>query len=54
MQALNLFLKLFFFPGDYVIRKVGISIEEDGGILRSFINMCFWSVVILLCLPLFL
>lgn len=54
MQKQNIFLKIFFAPGNYVIRKVGISIEEDGGILRSFINMCFWSVIILMCIPLFL
>ncbi|WP_204248249.1 hypothetical protein [Kiloniella spongiae] len=35
----------FLFPGNVVVQKLGISLEEDGGILRSFINMCVWGVV---------
>jgi len=35
----------FLFPGNIVVQKLGISVEEDGGILRSFINMCVWGIV---------
>ena len=37
---------LFLLPGTMVINMIGISVEEDGGILRSFINMCFWGVIV--------
>jgi len=53
MQIINLFLKIFFYPGNYVIRKAGITIEEDGGILRSFVNMCVWSLVVVVCVAAF-
>ncbi|MEP1443298.1 MAG: hypothetical protein ABJK39_09845 [Hyphomicrobiales bacterium] len=36
---------LFLLPGTAVINLIGITVEEDGGILRSFINMCFWGVI---------
>ena len=36
-------LWLFLLPGDLVRQKLGITIEEDGGLIRSFINMCFWG-----------
>ena len=45
MIALEILLKVFLFPGNTVIQKCGISVEEDGGIFRSFINMCFWGTV---------
>lgn len=45
MHLINLFLKLFFSPGNYVLKKAGITIEEDGGILRSFVNMCVWGIL---------
>ena len=36
---------LFLFPGTVVLNMIGITVEEDGGILRSFINMCFWGLI---------
>lgn len=45
MSILNLILRLFLFPGNLVLQKCGISIEEDGGLFRSFINMCVWGAV---------
>ena len=45
MTLLHLLETGFLYPGDIVIRKLGVSIEEDGGILRSFINMCVWGIV---------
>ena len=39
---------LLLLPGDLVRRRLGITVEEDGGLIRSFINMCFWGAVLLL------
>ncbi|MEP3266493.1 MAG: hypothetical protein ABJM86_04590 [Hyphomicrobiales bacterium] len=39
-------IKGFLLPGTLVLNWIGITIEEDGGVLRSFINMCFWGVVL--------
>ncbi|MGJ8570680.1 MAG: hypothetical protein ACSHXI_08270 [Hoeflea sp.] len=41
-------LWLFLLPGDLVRRRLGITVEQDGGLIRSFINMCFWGAVALL------
>lgn len=42
-------------PGDYVRRQVGITIEQDGGLIRSFINMAVWgSIALLIALKIFL
>ncbi|WP_282610493.1 hypothetical protein [Pelagibius sp. Alg239-R121] len=48
MSVFRWILIAFLMPGDLVIKRVGISIEEDGGILRSFVNMCFWGLVTVL------
>ncbi len=45
---MQLTLKIFFFPGDFVRRKLGITVEEDGGIIRSFINSSVWGALALL------
>jgi len=45
---LNMLLKIFLFPGNIVLRKIGVTVEEDSGILRSFINSCVWGGLILL------
>ena len=39
---------LFLLPGDLVRRKLGITVEQDGGLIRSFINMCFWGAITLM------
>ena len=36
-------LWLFLLPGDLVRQKLGITVEEDGGLIRSFVNMCLGS-----------
>ncbi|WP_417407895.1 hypothetical protein [Hoeflea sp.] len=41
-------LWIFLLPGDLVRRRLGITVEQDGGLIRSFINMCFWGAVTLL------
>ncbi len=45
MFILEGILKVFLFPGSLVIKKLGITIEEDGGIMRSLINMIFWGIL---------
>lgn len=47
-QAAKLLLQLFLYPGDLVRRKVGITVEEDGGMLRSIVNMIVWGTIFLL------
>lgn len=37
---------IFLLPGDIVRRQLKMTVEEDGGILRSFINMCFWGALL--------
>lgn len=37
---------LFLLPGTLVLQSMGVSIEDDGGLFRSFINMCFWGVIV--------
>lgn len=37
---------LFLLPGTLVLQSMGVSVEDDGGLFRSFINMCFWGVVV--------
>ena len=39
-------IKGFLLPGTLVLKWIGITVDEDGGVLRSFINMCFWGVVL--------
>ena len=48
MALLRGILALFLLPGNLVINAIGISIEEDGGIIRSFVNMLFWGVLLFL------
>ena len=48
MTFLRGLLALFLSPGNLVINAIGISIEDDGGIIRSTVNMIFWSVLALL------
>lgn len=40
-------LKVLFLPGDIILRKIGVSVDEDSGIFRSFINASFWGIVTL-------
>lgn len=45
MMVLNGVVRIFLAPGDLVRRKLGITINEDGGLIRSFVNMCFWGLI---------
>ncbi|MGH1350889.1 MAG: hypothetical protein ACRBBN_08785 [Methyloligellaceae bacterium] len=46
MAVLQILAKIFLFPGEFVRRYTGITVEQDGGILRSFVNMVVWGVMI--------
>lgn len=37
----------FLLPGTLVLGCMGISVEEDAGIFRSFINSSFWGAIAL-------
>ena len=47
MPLLNSLLNLFFLPGNLVLRSLGISVKEDSGIIRSFINSSVWGAIAL-------
>ncbi|MEE9314355.1 MAG: hypothetical protein V3V02_06880 [Rhizobiaceae bacterium] len=38
---------ILLFPGNIVLKMIGISVAEDSGIIRSFINSVFWGAIIL-------
>jgi hypothetical protein len=38
-------LKILFLPGNLVLKWIGLSVEEDSGIMRSFINASFWGIL---------
>lgn len=43
---------LFLLPGTLVIQSLGVTVENDGGIFRSLINMLFWGFIgVLVLLP---
>lgn len=44
MKFLRGLTKLFLLPGTLVLNAANISVEGDGGIFRSFINMIFWGI----------
>lgn len=46
MVVLRALTYIFLLPGDIVRRQLGMTVEEDGGILRSFINMCVWGALL--------
>jgi len=47
MKIIKLLTTLLFLPGTLVLNRLGISIEEDSGVIRSFINSSFWGAVAL-------
>lgn len=38
----------FLLPGTLVLRALDISVEADGGVFRSLINMIFWGFICVL------
>ncbi|MEZ5792040.1 MAG: hypothetical protein R3D34_15110 [Nitratireductor sp.] len=47
MAILRLFTTVFFLPGTLVLKQLGIPVEEDAGIFRSFVNSVFWGAIFL-------
>jgi len=47
MKLLNLLLQTFLLPGNTVIAVLNINIDEDGGVVRSFVNMVVWGTITL-------
>lgn len=45
MSIIRMLETVFLWPGDYVRRRLGIELEQDGGIIRSFVNMTVWGAV---------
>ncbi|MEO1162061.1 MAG: hypothetical protein AAFW74_16715, partial [Pseudomonadota bacterium] len=37
----------FLLPGTFVLGCMGIGVEEDAGMFRSFINSSFWGAIAL-------
>lgn len=36
---------IFLFPGNLALSMAGVSLEQDGGVFRSLINMIVWGMV---------
>jgi len=52
MFILRGLVTLFLLPGTIVLSMLNISVESDGGVFRSLINMIFWGLVcVLVALP---
>lgn len=45
MSVLRALTSLFLLPGTLILSALNISVENDGGIFRSLINMIFWGFV---------
>ena len=45
MFILTKLTQLLLLPGTIVLGLIGVSVEEDSGVLRSFINSIFWGVI---------
>ncbi|MDB2439118.1 hypothetical protein N9W89_10410 [Hellea sp.] len=55
MAFLKGLVTLFLLPGTLVLGAMNISVENDGGVFRSLINMIFWGFVgVIITLPLML
>jgi len=52
MAILHFLAKIFLLPGTLVLSSLNITVEDDGGIFRSLINMIFWGVIaVIVSLP---
>lgn len=54
MFLLRALTTLFLLPGTLVLSLFNISVEDDGGIFRSLINMLFWGFIGALVVLMFL
>lgn len=46
MPIIRMLTMIFMLPGDVVRRLLGLSVENDGGLIRSFVNQAFWGTVV--------
>lgn len=52
MKFLRALTTLFLLPGTLILGAFGVSVENDGGIFRSLINMIFWGFIgVMIMLP---
>jgi hypothetical protein len=52
MAILRGLTTLFLLPGTLVLGAMDISVESDGGVFRSLMNMIFWGFVgVLIAMP---
>ena len=52
MKFLSLLIKIFLLPGTLVLSAFNISVDNDGGVFRSMINMIFWGFIgVIFALP---
>lgn len=49
MTLLRGLTSLFLLPGTLVLGAMNITVESDGGVFRSLINMIFWGFVGVMC-----
>ena len=45
MAVLKFLMTVFLWPGTWVLEQTGVTIEQDGGVFRSMINMLVWGFV---------
>jgi len=48
MKTLSALTNLFLLPGTITLSMLNISVESDGGVFRSMINMLFWGFIFIL------
>ncbi len=52
MSFLKALTNLFLLPGTLVLNALDISVENDGGVFRSLLNMVFWGALgVMIILP---
>ncbi len=49
MRFLSALVQFLLLPGTLVLNALGVSVENDGGIFRSLINMIVWGFIAFLC-----
>ncbi|MEP6343833.1 MAG: hypothetical protein ABJ275_11015 [Maricaulaceae bacterium] len=55
MAFLRFLANMFLLPGTLVLNAMDISVDSDGGIFRSLINMIFWGIVgVMIIVPIML
>lgn len=47
-KMLDAIMWLFIFPGDLVADRLGVSKEENRGLIRMLINGLLWIVVVII------